>query len=319
MQRAHIPPAILNGGIAIFFCALAFGQAAENLTFEVASVKPAPPPDPSGRMFMGSRGGPGTPDPGQITWTNATLKFLLMSAYDVKQYQVTGPAWLDTERYNIVAKVPDGATKEQVAVMWQNLLKERFGMVLHHESKEFQVRELVVAKGGSKLKETTLDPNAPPLSPPNGPPPGPPGPPKPEPFKMDKNGFPEMDRPGLMMMIQPNAAGGGPVGRMVARAQPISGLAGILGNQLDGPVLDKTGLTGKYDFNLEYMPDLSRMPPPPPGFAGPAPGAPSTEASEPGSNLAAALEQQLGLRLVSNKAKLDVVVVDKAEKTPTEN
>lgn len=315
MQRTHIPRAILNGGIAIFSCALAFGQAAENLTFEVASVKPAPPPDSSGRMFMGSRGGPGTPDPGQITWTNATLKFLLMGAYDVKQYQVTGPPWLDTERYNIVAKVPEGATKEQVNVMWQNLLKERFGVVLHHESKEFQVRELVVAKGGSKLKETTLDPNAPPLSPPNGPPPGPPGP-----LKMDKNGVPEMDRPGLMMMVQPNAAGGGPVGRVVARAQPISGLAGMLGNQLNGPVLDKTGLTGKYDFNLEYTPDLSRMPPPPPGMAAPgqAPNA-STEASEPGSNLAAAIEQQLGLRLVSNKAKLDVVVVDKAEKTPTDN
>jgi len=287
----------------------AFGQATDNLTFEVASVKPAAPPQPGGPVFFGSRGGPGTPDPGQIT-SSIDLKNLLMTAYAVKNYQVNGPGWLDTERYDIVAKVPEGATTEQVNVMGQNLLKERFGLVLHHESKEFQVSELVVAKGGSKLKETTLDPNAPPPPLPSGPPP---------PTKLDKNGVPEMNRPGLMMMIQPNAAGGGPVGRMVARAQPISGLAGILGNQLDGPVLDKTGLTGKYDFNLEYMPDLSRMPPPPPGFAGPAPGAPSTEASEPGSNLAAALEQQLGLRLVSNKAKLDVVVVDKAEKTPTEN
>jgi uncharacterized protein (TIGR03435 family) len=313
MQRAHVPRAILTGGIAVLSCALALGQAAENLTFEVASVKPAPPPNPGGPMFVGSRGGPGTPDPGQITWTNATLKNLLMIAYDVKLYQINGPSWLDTERYNIVAKVPEGATKEQVNVMWQNLLKERFGMVLHHESKEFQVSELVVAKSGSKLKETTLDPNAPPLAPPP-PPSGPPGPPK-----MDKNGFPEMNGPGLMMMIQPGAAGG-PVGHMVARAQPVSGLAGVLGNQLNRPVLDKTGLTGKYDFNLEYTPDLSRMPAlPPPGLAGPAPGAPSTEASEPGSNLIAAIEQQLGLRLVSSKAKLDVVVVDKAEKTPTDN
>ncbi len=264
-------------------------------------------------MFFGGRGGPGTPDPGRITWTNATLKTLLTIAYDVKNYQVNGPAWIDTERYDIVAKVPDGATKEQVNVMWQNLLKERFGMVLHHESKEFQVSELVVAKTGSKLKETALDPNAPPPPPPTGPP---------EPPKLDKNGFPEMNGPGLRMMFQngPNGA----VGHMVARAQPISGLTSMLGNQLNRPVVDKTGLTGKYDFNLEYTPDLSGLPglpPPPPGFGGPgpAPGAPPTEASAPGSNLAAAIEQQLGLRLVSSKAKLDVVVVDKAEKVPTEN
>jgi uncharacterized protein (TIGR03435 family) len=302
---------LLNAGIAVFFCALAFGQAAENLTFEVASVKPAAPPAAGGPMFFGGRGGPGTPDPGRITWTNANLKTLLTIAYDVKNYQVNGPSWLDTERYDIIAKVPDGATKEQVNMMWQNLLKERFGMVLHHESKEFQVSELVVAKGGSKLKETALDPNAPPPPPPTGPL---------EPPKMDKNGFPEMNGPGLRMMFQngPN----GPVGHMVARAQPISGVAGLLGNQLNRPVVDKTGLTGKYDFNLEYTPDLSGLPglpPPPPGLGGPAPVAPSTDASAPGSNLAAAIEQQLGLRLVSNKAKLDVVVVDKAEKVPTDN
>jgi len=301
--------------MAVFACAPAFGQATESLSFEVASVKPAAPPSADGRMFFGSRGGPGTPDPGQITWTNATLKTLLTIAYDVKNYQVNGPGWIDTERYDIIAKVPEGATKEQVGVMWQNLLKERFGMVVHHESKEFQVDQLQVARGGSKLKETTLDPNAPPPPPPTGPPQGPP--------KMDKDGFPEMNGPGLMMMIQMGATGA-PVGHMVARAQTLSQLATTLGMQLNRPVVDQTGLTGKYDFNLEYMPDLSRMPPPPggpPGFVGPGPasGAPAGDASEPGSNLAAAIQQQLGLRLVSGKAKLDVVVVDKAEKVPTEN
>jgi uncharacterized protein (TIGR03435 family) len=227
-----------------------------------------------------------------------------MTAYDVKNYQVSGPAWLDTEHFDILAKVPEGATEEQVKVMWQNLLRERFGVVVHHESKEFQVSELVVAKGGSKLKETTLDPNAP-------------LPPTPtertQTIKMDKNGLPEMNGPGLRMMMQ--AGTSGPVGRMVGRAQPISELATTLGNQLDRPVVDKTGLAGKYDFSVEYTPDLSRMPLPPPG---PAPAA-ATEAGTPGSNLVSAIEQQLGLRLVSGKAKLDVVVVDKVEKTPTEN
>src|SRR5579863_1599432 len=114
--------ALLSSGIAVFACALAFGQAAQNQMFEVASVKPAAP-QPEGRFIAGGRGGPGTRDPGQINWTSATLKVLLTIAYDVKNYQVSGPAWLDTERYDVIAKVPQGATKEQVAVMWQNLLK----------------------------------------------------------------------------------------------------------------------------------------------------------------------------------------------------
>ncbi len=121
-------PILLGAGIAVFACALAFGQAAENLTFEVASVKPAAPPRPG---FLRKRGGPETPDPGQITWSYASLKNLITTAYDVKNYQVSGPAWLDTERYDIVAKVPQGATREQVNVMWQNLLKQRFGAVVH--------------------------------------------------------------------------------------------------------------------------------------------------------------------------------------------
>ena len=79
-----------------------------------------------------------------------------MTAYDVKAYQVSGPAWLDTERYDVAVKVRAGATKDQVKVMWQNLLAERFGVKVHHESKEFQVEELVIAKGGPKLKETAV-------------------------------------------------------------------------------------------------------------------------------------------------------------------
>lgn len=296
--------------LAVFACAV-FGQSTENLTFEVASVKPAAP-SPEGRIFVGGRGGPGTADPGQITRSNSTLKNLIMAAYDVRNYQVSAPAsitsWLDTERYDVVAKVPDGATKEQVNVMWQNLLKERFGLVVHHDSKEFQVEELQVAKGGPKFKETTLDPNAPPPLPS-----GQPGPPK-----LDKNGFPDLQGPGMIMMMQ--AGPTGPSAHMVGKAQPMSGLANLLGNQLNKPVVDKTGLTGKYDIQIEYTPDLSGMPIPPPPGAGPGLGpAASTDASEPGSNLAAAIQQQLGLRLVSGKAKLDVIVVDKAEKVPTEN
>jgi uncharacterized protein (TIGR03435 family) len=214
--------------------------------FEVASVKPSDPVPPRGGVYFGpARGGPGTSDPELIRWSYARLKDLLLTAYDVKAYQVSGPVWLDTERYDIVAKVPPGATKEQVRVMWQSLLAERFGLKLHHESKEFKVEDLVVATGGHKLKESVVDdPDA------EGPP------------KMDKNG--DLTGPGLVWIIKP-----GPNGQTVhgvARAQPLSKLTVTIGGQIHRPVLDKTGLTGKYDFTLDFTPDL---PPSGPGQPGP--------------------------------------------------
>jgi uncharacterized protein (TIGR03435 family) len=109
-------------------------------TFEVASVKPAVIPTARGVYFGPARGGPGTSDPEQITWSYATLMDMLMTAYDVKSFQINGPSWISSERYNVIAKVPEKTTKEQVLVMWQSLLGERFGVVLHRESKEFRYR-----------------------------------------------------------------------------------------------------------------------------------------------------------------------------------
>lgn len=107
----------------------------------------------------------------------------------------------------------------------------------------------------------------------------------------------------------------GPSAHTVAKAQPLSKLTTMLGNQVGRPVLDKTGLTGKYDFSIEFTPNL------PPGLPGPgtAVAAQVDNTSEPGPNLADAVQRQLGLRLVASKAKLDVVVIDKAEKVPTAN
>ena len=274
------------------------------MTFEVASVKPAAPLD--GRMMIGTRGGPGTADPERITSSNMALKDLLMLAYDVQSFQVEGPAWVDTERYDIAAKLPPGTTKEQSRMMWQALLAERFGLTLHHDSKEFQAWELVVAKGGTKLKESTLDLSAPAQPVPAGP-------------KLDKNGFPEMNSPGMISMFSmgPNGAAAHTAGK----AQTMSQLAARLGNMLHQPVVDKTGLAGKYDFTLEYTPDLNglQMVTPHGSPPGPASGNPADSTSEPGTNLAAAVQQQLGLKLVSTKTRLDVLVVDHADKVPTEN
>ncbi len=315
--------------LVLILAASAYAQ-----TFEVATVKPTVPPEPGKPMFFGSRGGPGSADPGQITANGSTLKMLLMTAYDVKPYQITAPPWLDTERYDIIAKVPVGATKDQVRVMWQNLLADRFGLTLHHQSKIFQVEEMQIAKAG-KLKETTLDPNTPESQPPAAPPAGAivtgpgrgaaPGTPPPQglqpfsPPKMDKNGVPELSAPGLIMMMTVGQAG--PIAHMVGKAQTIAQLAGMVGNELDRPVVDKTGLTGKYDFVLEFAPDPTRfrLPPgaaPPPG---PGPGADPAATDPTGLTIVGALQQQLGLRLVSTKAPLDTLIIDHAEKVPTDN
>lgn len=287
-------------GSVLLACVSAFGQAPESPMFEVASVKRTPPPEPNARVFFGPpRGGPGTSSPGQISWTNAALRNILMTAYDVQTFLITAPDWLATERYDIVAKVPADATKNQVNVMWQNLLKERFGLVLHHESKELPVDELTVAKGGSKLKETE-DPNIEPLTPVAGPP------------RVSNDGVQQLNGSGAIVTIFPGANGA--TARMVARALPSSEIAIRLANSLRRPVIDKTGLTGKYDFTLEFTLDTTGIALPP-GFLT----ATENNTSDPGSDIASAVEKQLGLKLTSTKAKLDVIVVDHAEKIPTEN
>jgi len=291
MRRAFV-----SVGIAVFVNGCAFGQAGETLKFEVASVRPAPPVPPTGGVYFGpARGGPGTPDPGQITWSYATLKAILLTAFDAKNYQISGPAWLDTERYDVIAKVAAGSTQAQVNLMWQSLLAERFGLKVHHEPKEFQVQDLVAAKGGPKLTETSWDP-ATPL---------PPGPPQ------RKNG--ELLSPGVVATIFPEAAGARV--HMVAKAQPVSKLTETLSNTLGHPVLDRTGLTGKYDYTLDYAMNVSglQLPPSPPGAA------PGNDASEPRPDLAAAFQQQLGLTLVAGRANIDMVVIDRINKVPTEN
>jgi len=294
--------ALLSAGVAVLASELVLGQAPQPLTFEVASVRPSPPVTPTQSVYFGpARGGPGTPDPVQITWSYVRLLDLLMKAYDVKAYQISGPAWMATERYHVIAKVPEGTTKEQVNTMWQNLLAERFEVVLRHESKEFQVDELVVASGGPKLKETSWDP-ATPL---------PPGPPQ-----WDKDGG--LASPGQINRVTPGENGMLMV-HAVAKAQPISQLTTSLTNQLNHPVLDKTGLVGQYDYTLDYTMNRITLPPPPPGLARPEPATIPGNASEPGPDLVAVVQRQLGLRLVRSKAMLDILVIDKADKIPTAN
>ena len=150
--------AIVSASLVVFTCCAAWAQTAENSpAFEVASVKPAAPI--TGNFIrVGMRGGPGSSDPGQITYNNVTVKDVVMNAYGVKRFQISGPGWLDSERYDIVAKLPRGATKAEFMVMLQNLLAERFKLTLHREKKDLPMYALVVGKNGPKLKESVDDP-----------------------------------------------------------------------------------------------------------------------------------------------------------------
>lgn len=296
----------------------ALGQTALGQTFDVASIKPAPPPTGGGMRRVGSSGGPGTKDPGLFTCTGCTVSMLVTQAYDLKRYQLSAPASLDEDRFNITARVPDGATKEQFRLMLQNLLAERFKLTVHHEKKEMPAYDLIVAKNGPKLKEAA--PIAASDTPP-APPPLPYGPGRA--MERDKDGFPIFPtRPGpsLSMSMMPGKA------RLKAGSQSMDQLAAMLTNQLGKPVTDATGLKAKYDFTLTFASDGMAMgfngvppPPPPPGGGGFAPPAAPSEASDPMPDIFGAVQQQLGLKLDPKKGMIDVVVVDHAEKTPTEN
>jgi len=272
----------------------AFALAAQT-TFEVASVHPSAPPN-GGRIRVGCQGGPGRGDPGRMTCNNADLLMLVTMAYDLRRYQVSAPDWMSTERYDITATVPEGATKEQAAVMLQKLLAERFKMAIHRGKKEMPVYQVVVGKNGPKLKEAEdLPPEAPgqPL---------PPGPPK-----LDANGFPMLPpgRRSINMMMNGKA-------RMVSSGMTMEQFANFLSNQVDRPVTDGTGLKGKYDISIYWATD--RMLP-----MGPNPSGEARPETDNGPNIFAAVQEQLGLRLEGKKGAVEVLVVDHAEKVPVEN
>ena len=279
--------------VLAFFGFLSYAQTSAKLEFEVASVKPSVPP-PGGRgMNVGMRGGPGTPDPTQITYSNMTLKLLIMTAYNMKTYQVTAPDWTNEgQRFNIAAKVPEGASKEDLRAMLQNLLAVRFQMKAHLDKKEMQAFALVVARGGVKMKRSEeTPPDA------NGAAPPAPGPPK-----FDKDGFPIVSGNGMILETQNGRA------RLAAKQASIAQVCNFLGIQYARPVLDQTGLTGKYDYHLEFAPENA-----PPNMEG------VTASGDPAPTLLMAIQDQLGLKLEAKKLPVDIVVVDHIEKTPTEN
>jgi uncharacterized protein (TIGR03435 family) len=224
--------------------------------------------------------------------TNISLKMLLQAAYGIRQDLISGvPGWADSARYDIDAKVAgsdvDALKKlspEQRRAMLKPVLEERFKLKVHTETKELPVYELVVAKGGSKLKEAT-------------------------PGDTYANGIKGPDGTGHAGMMRVSR------GELTGQALPIASLVNMLAQQLQRTVIDKTGLTGNYDFGLQWTEENSD-----PMFKGPDGGPPRTEPAPDasGPSIFTALQEQLGLKLQSTKGPVETLVVDSVA-MPSEN
>ena len=224
--------------------------------FDAASVKPD---TASGeRKSMNS-------DSGRITYVNVTLRDWLMAAYDAKDYQISGPDWMATDRYDVVATAGGAASADAMKIMLQNLLLRRFQMSVHREKKDLPVYAMVVAKNGTKLHETEN-----------------PG------------------KPSLGMN------GGGVVFTSVTIPQMIDYMSRFHPAELDRPIIDATGLTGHYDATINLFGTQDEM-------------MAAVRKGDLGASIFTLLEEQLGLKLEPRKQPLDMVIVDKAERVPTEN
>lgn len=202
------------------------------------------------------------PGPDGLAARSATLKSLVMWAYGLKEFQIAGgPDWLGSQRYDIQAKAGTPVNEDQLMQMLQALLAERFKLEVHRETRVLAVTALVIGKSGPKLHEV------------------PPG---------DRlHGQIRFEMSGKAMRL---------TGEKAPMPELASWLTSILGDAAR-PVLDKTGLTGAYDFVLEWIPDEDF----------------------PATAVAAALPEQLGLKLDAARAPFEVVVINHAEKVPTAN
>jgi uncharacterized protein (TIGR03435 family) len=261
------------------------GEAPSNVPpprFDVISIKPS-------KTTVGGMGLAQSTADG-ISIINTTAKLLIANAYGVKQDLVSGgPSWVGSSEFDIDAKVlpAEGATplhldRRQLKEMTKALLADRFELKVHAETRELPVYQLTLAKGGSKLKEA-------------------------QPGDTYPNGVKGPDgksHAGMMMMLN---------GRFIGQGIALSGLIDTLSLVLHRPVIDKTGLSGKYDITLTLPRDEPNGTPlPPPVGADASPANVTSESSNP--SFFTTIEEQLGLRLESAKGPVEVLVIDHIEK-----
>ena len=285
LQSRHYCMRFLSLCALLSAAAIALGQDFSH--FEAASVKP------TAVVILANggvpapviHGGPGTDDPGRISWRGTGLGNLIITGYETPSFRIAYPPDFKAERYDIEATLPPGATARQFHVMLQNLLIERFHIVVHHEDRIIPVYFVTVGKNGPKLKESSQDP--------------PPPDPKSR-VAQDVDGFPSLP-PGYSGVVGMPSAGRI---RLSGQRAKIGQLLSWLQDPLGRTVIDQTGLTGLYDFKVE-MEWHSR-----PGTV--------ADPSDPAPSPSAAMDK-LGLKLDSQKMPFDFLVIDKIDKQPTGN
>ncbi len=220
--------------------------------FEVASVRLADPGQRTGPSFQTAAD--------SLTIRGLSLRDCIQTAWQLPSIQVTGPAWLDDVRLDILAKTAQPVDEKHLCVMLQALLTERFGLKTHIEKKEMPVFALTVAKGGLKMAPSATG--------------------------------------GPMSISQGR-------GKLTGKNVDLDKFGVILTKLLGRPIVDATGLKGAYDFQIDLQP-----PDPVNGQASPV---------DMASMMITALQDQLGLKLESRKDAVEILVVDHAEKTPSDN
>jgi uncharacterized protein (TIGR03435 family) len=291
--------------------------------FEVASIKPSPPLNPAdvaaGKLHVGI-----SIDGARVDIGFLSLADLIPIAYKLKRYQVSGPDWMPVQRFDILAKLPDGASEKQVPEMLQALLADRFKLAIHRENKERSVYALVVGKDGPMMKEAPPDPDNPPP-------------------ETTESGVPII-RKGTQVSVAREGNGavvsGGGMGktrmtmgpngtmRLEAERLAMAALADLLSPFVDRPVVNMTELKGQYqvalDISIQDLMAVAKSTGVAAGALQGAPGAaagnqPATAASDPSGSSIFRAVQELGLKLDSRKAPVEQIVVDHLEKLPTEN
>jgi uncharacterized protein (TIGR03435 family) len=258
-------------GLLLAACAAVAQTGGGPPSFEVASVKPsAPITSKEGKERAGV-----TVSGARVEINFTSLAELVRIAYRVKSYQVVGPDRTVSEHFDVLAKMPEGASRDQVPEMLQTLLAERFKLTLHRESREHAVYALLVGKNGLKLPEAEPGPD-------------------------------------------PPAAGGDKTNGIfrMNRKMTLAAFADLLGRFADRPVVDMTQRKEIYQFTLEIpVEDLIKAKVAAEG----AMRSGSDSASDPADSPMFGAVQKFGLKLESRKVPMEVVVIDHAEKLPTEN
>lgn len=310
--------------------------------FEVATIKPSPPLDPAkiaaalqagGKLPVGA-----TIDSNGAEYLYLDLKSLMTYAYGVKPYQISGPDWMSTTRYDIVAKMPEGSKKDDASQMLRTLLEERFKLTTHRGSAELPVLAIVAGRGGPKLKASSEKPVAidesVPLKPGETKMDGSEGPVR---VKVDLTTGSSVIDMGLQGKMSYSANQATRTFHIEFSMVTMSGFADMITQlfaQVGGTggrqVVDMTGIKGNYDASIDLSlvellaiarnAGLDIPTGTPTGGAGAQANGPAT-AADPGgsgSSLNDALGS-MGLKLESRKAPIDQLIVDHIEKTPTEN